>query len=222
MSRNACARPFAEFSGTAVTRVVCLGLAAALVAIAAPDVVAQNLVQNPGFDDHVTPEWTIAQGDATWSSEDAAGSPSSGSAELTNTSSGVSGSEMIHQCVPVEAETDYIVSLDGYQPSGQGTTGHMNFIIYVYEDPSCSGGPIASAAASLTSGDLDAWTSMQTVLQVPASVASLGADFRILTSKTDGGIDFTVRADNASVTSATVFHDDFESGTLAAWSNVVP
>ena len=93
---------------------------------------AQGLVPNPGFDRDLS-GWTVQQGSAVWSSQDAGGSPASGSLFATPPGAGSAG--ILSGCFPA-APGAYGANFRFYLPD-PGPNPVQMFLRW-YSDASCS------------------------------------------------------------------------------------
>jgi hypothetical protein len=122
-------------------RVRIAGFATAFL-LAASAATAQNLVAGGTFEENLEAFHHDPNPDGTsaWSSLDAAGSPSSGSAFLTSTN-GTGGAlvTLLTTCVPVAAGQQYTVSSDVRFTEGETTTGWAETVIYWTPGPACQG-----------------------------------------------------------------------------------
>ena len=115
---------------------------AALLVLAASLGSAQNLVPGGTFDTsleafHHDPN---PDGTSAWSSLDAAGSPTSGSALLTSTNvSGGSAVALLTTCVPVAAGQEYTLSADVRFSAGETTTGGVELVLVWTPGTACQG-----------------------------------------------------------------------------------
>lgn len=104
--------------------------------------VGTQLLDNPTFDTSLE-GWDLSEPSlAEWDAEDMDGSPSSGSARLTNDST-ESESEMVllRQCFPLPEAGTYEVSASARMLEGQTTTGSVVARVNVYSSTTeCTGG----------------------------------------------------------------------------------
>ena len=140
-------------------------LLAVLVALAAEPGSAQNLLVNPGFDRDLS-GWTVTtrvgnpsdppgseEASVTWASEDAAGSPSSGSVLLHGFAAGWLHSAYLRleQCVPVAEETQ--VSFGARMKTiRQVGAARGEVWMTFHPTPECSGASLGSAQVSTLPG----------------------------------------------------------------------
>lgn len=126
----------------------------------------ENLLENPGFDTDFSGWGQYPGRIGDWSSEDADGSGSSGSALLGNegTSDGVVPL-VLHQCIAVEAGETYDFGGDVRVPAGQPAGTAAYIFAYPFTNSSCAGnlgifenttgaadGSWSSASSSITPG----------------------------------------------------------------------
>src|SRR5439155_3158625 len=107
----------------------------------------------------------------SWSSMDAASSPSSGSAHVTHGSNLFTTGPI--QCVNGVAPILYDIKVKTFIPSGQMASGGSGTIVVdFYASPSCAGTYLGSNGAAANSS-FDAWIqSAKTGLTAPAGVSS--------------------------------------------------
>lgn len=194
-----------------VTAIVCLCGANTMAATN-----YENIV-NGTFDTEVITGWILHNGSREWSAFDADGSPSSGSALLTN-SDASSSSEMLFQCVPVTENSRYAIGAQLWIPSGQSNTGIAAIGIYTYASGTCSGAALNFGSTD-SATDLDRWVALDGVLEAPAGAAS--AHVRVVVTRPNSGT-YAAYLDNASLLGPFLFYDSFEAGNLTAWSSSVP
>jgi hypothetical protein len=171
------------------------GLAALLV-LAAASGPAQNLVAGGTFDAdleawHHDPN---PDGTSAWSSLDAAGSPSSGSALLTSTAA--AGGVLINlldQCVPVIAGATYTLSADVRFTEGETTTGWGETVIYWQSGPVCNT-YIAGNALLTDVASRGEWIHDSDTFTAPAGATSAFVSAGI--DKIEGGGTLSARFDN--------------------------
>ena len=80
--------------------------------------------------------------EASWSSLDASGSPSSGSVRHENVNTDGAKVSGIGQCIPVVAGESYRVGTSIYVPSGQAATGLAGILFQWMASADCTGDPI--------------------------------------------------------------------------------
>lgn len=80
--------------------------------------------------------------EASWSSLDAGGSPSSGSVRHENVNTDGAKVSGIGQCIPVVAGESYRVGTSIYVPSGQAATGLAGILFQWMASADCTGDPI--------------------------------------------------------------------------------
>jgi hypothetical protein len=164
-------------------------LVAALALVAAP-LTAQNLLQNPGFDDNLK-GWTLYNYNPAWNSLDANGSTNSGSARASVPGGGSQGGPALAQCLPVSAGASYELSVKVHV----GEVGrHVGGIRY-YSGTHCTGTLLNAVSANSRAGRAASWYTVFEVLAAPATTQSAEVTLSA-TTKTGGGA-HTVRWDDA-------------------------
>ena len=173
---------------------------------------AQNLLENPRFDDDLS-GWTLSGAVLpVWDSFDAAASPTSGSAFITNAEEDASTHvDVLSQCI-VTGANRYEWSVQVYIPGGQEQSGSvvLNYTFYPHT-LDCTGGIVATGGVLLT--DLDQWTALagNPVTITPEQIGTGGSwKFSIAIRKTEPGGTFTAYVDDASLFIRTIFEDSFE------------
>ena len=173
-----------------------LSVAAAVVCASAAS--AQNLLTNPGFATNLD-GWSVANDStipAAWSSDDAAGSPASGSALLTDTDAD-SGALItaLNQCVAVTAGVTYKTSADFLFPGGQSSSGNAQILVYWLSQPGCNGF-LSGVSVSQSFGQFpnDTWNTASSDLRAPDDAASARVQLGI--NKTPAGGSLAAKFDN--------------------------
>ena len=134
---------------------------------------AANLLTNPDFDTSLA-GWTPSNSNQVWSSLDADGEPTSGSARtvvVSDTMAPFIGT-VLRQCVPVNAGEGYEAGIRALVPSGQERTGVAIAALYFYANESCAPAGILDTH---TLGAVDtegAWEEVSDTLTAPAGAAS--------------------------------------------------
>lgn len=133
---------------------------------------AATLVVNPGFATDLS-GWEILHGrPAVWDSDDAAGSPTSGSARISNLSNPSNGavSLVLKQCFAATPGEQYRISASIRVPPGQpaGTFGYA--FIYVTPDAGCFGDPLDTR--DVHSGSAN-WQRLAEGMTAPAGAAGV-------------------------------------------------
>jgi hypothetical protein len=136
---------------------------------------AENLVRNGSLDRNAG-EWP-AEGSAAvvaWSALDAGGSPSSGSALVTNVSTGPSNGAGVHQCVfaGIAAGATYTFGGRVRIPSGQARTGFVMVGLRWYASTDCSGDPLHQPRTDEATA-LDSWILLKEVSVAPETARSV-------------------------------------------------
>jgi len=186
-----------------------------------PSAWGQNPVSNSHFDTDVA-GWT-AGFDSTieWNSFDANGSPTSGSALVTNLSTSALNSDGARQCLDgLTGGAVYRVAADVLVPGGQSETGNAELLVQWYPEPACSGGMIELALTpGVTTGTPDLWYRDWMLVGAPSGTQSARLRLSILKAGASGTLD--AHFDNIEFAEQ-VFGDGFEDGTTDAWSSAVP
>jgi hypothetical protein len=163
---------------------------------------AQNLLANGGFEDDLT-GWTqfASSLSPTWSPLDAAGSPTSGSLRVVD-SSPIDNNALpaASQCVAIEAGERYAARGSFLFPAGQARSGEGGIFVFFMAEADCGGNPLDSAATRL---DLDAGT--WTTIAAPAATAPVGTVAALVYfgfHKVGNGGQATFHLDDAQLTSA--------------------
>ncbi len=142
-----------------------------LVGISVSAQAQDNLLDNPGFATDFT-GWDQYPGRiGEWSSEDADGSGSSGSALLGNegTSDGVVPL-VLNQCLPVQAGQEYQFGGDVRVPAGQPSGTAAYIFAYPYTNSDCAGALGTFKNTGSSSGD---WVSRQSTITTGAGVQAI-------------------------------------------------
>jgi len=177
---------------------------------------AQNLVADGGFAAgleawHHDPN---DNGTSAWSSDDASGSPSSGSALLTSThaTNGVLVS-LLEQCVPVAAGQSYTLSHKSKFADGETTTGWAETVVTWFGGPICTNrvGANSILTSKTTSG---VWTTTSDTFIAPAGAISAFVEVGI--DKIEPGSTLT-----AAVDDVTFGRSGTPSDSLRGWLPVV-
>lgn len=149
---------------------------------------AQNLLPNPGFDSGLS-GWNNGPFTSVWSADDAAGSPTSGSAEgIQDREEASGGSFLDSPCTPVLAGETYDVGADLRLPTGQ-TPGRVSFSVRLLSDSRCrdtvtttDGGRIRSTE---TTGQ---WTSFFSQITIPEGVVAVTFELGMAKNETGGEV----------------------------------
>lgn len=142
-----------------------------LIGISVSALAQDNLLANPGFESDFT-GWDQYGGRiGEWSSEDADGSGSSGSALIGNEdpSDGVVPL-VLNQCLPVQAGQQYQFGGDVWVPPGQpaGTVGYV--FVYPFTNSTCAGVLGAFESTGSSSGT---WASTNGAITTGAGIQSI-------------------------------------------------
>ncbi len=135
---------------------------------------AQDLLGNSFFDTNLE-SWTSFGPSGSyanaWDPLDSAGSPTSGSALLTNSAPDPTRSSGLFQCVPVEPGTSYVAAMKVRVPGTVTATGYPALQVNWYTGVTCSGTITPTSAQFHPSADT--WTAVATApLTSPANAAS--------------------------------------------------
>ncbi len=177
-----------------------LVLLVALLAVwAAAPARAGELVTNGTFDDDLA-AWRFANVPGygvAWSPEDAEGSPSSGSAALSNSGSPAGSSALlISQCFPVDEGASYRAAAKLLLPDGQDRTGETGVYLLWWQTSDCTNYSISTDFIGLdfTPGD---WTGYQ--IEAMAPPGAKGVEVRAAVDKVEAGGVLTANLDDVSV-----------------------
>jgi hypothetical protein len=133
---------------------------------------AQNLLTNPGFNTDVS-GWTPIAADITaiWNSEDASGSPSSGSASITETTASAGSADGVASpCIPVTAGGTYSFGARFKIPASQTSEPKAATAVTWYSGAGCSGSQNTTSAPFQTT--VGSWfTSSLSNVIAPAGAA---------------------------------------------------
>jgi len=170
----------------------CLVLIAGFAASAS----AQNEVQNGGFTSDLS-EWSVF-GTTIWSSKDADGSPSSGSALATSTAAEAGSLQTnLRQCVAVVSGASYVVSMDALFASGQASSGNAELSIYWTPSTDCNGFISGNGVqVDSTKVSADTWNPVTETFMAPGG--ALGAVVQFGVEKFPAGGSFNANVDNIS------------------------
>jgi hypothetical protein len=157
----------------------------------------QNILANGSFNTSLA-SWTTLQPfeAAVWQPLDANGSPSSGSASLTNTFSmpAPSGGGSLEQCVPITGGASYDFGAKVQIPSGQANTGFVQITVGWYSAPACNG--FLSTSFTNAGGLTGVWQSAG-LAAVPAPGGAASAVFLLAHFKNEAGGSFVTYFDDA-------------------------
>jgi len=132
-----------------------VGLAAAAVLLALPSL-AQNAARNLGFDTDLR-GWTYDAGSVSWSSFDADGSASSGSALVLNSRPDFSAVLLTSPCLGVPNGA-FDAGAKSFVRSGPSPGRYATVTLNTYEANDCSGTPTSQILPSFTPPSFDRWT----------------------------------------------------------------
>lgn len=161
-------------------------LAAGLVAASLP-LAAENLVRNGTLDRSVD-EWPSEDlaSVVAWNALDAGASPTSGSALVTNVSTGASNGAGVRQCVfaGIAAGATYTYGGRARIPSGQARTGFVMVGLRWYSSSDCSGTALEQPRTDEAT-TLDSWILLRDVAVAPPTARS--AEVIAFPSKVEAG-----------------------------------
>ncbi len=182
-------------------------------------VTATNLLADPNFDDGGM--WTLAAplgGVVSLDSLDAAGAPTSGSAAINN-QSGPWASFSVSQCVPVTADTGYLVGGKVRITNGLGSDPLTGVQLDSYDGAGCTGSLLGSATPPGVAGDTGgSWVITSSWVEVPPGAISARVSFVVLAGESP---DFQANIDDVFLLEM-LFRDGFETGNTLRWSRSVP
>jgi hypothetical protein len=163
----------------------CGFILAAALALTPAVVQAENLFTNPNFDDNLA-GWTFSspspEFSRTWSSVDAGGSPSSGSARATVTSPGFLHGPALFQCVsPIVGGQSYRISGEVLIPPG-GPSGAASVNAYWHTLPGCVLSGSFAVGLTLDFNTVGVWTPDSATAVLPAGAKSLFVQLNVGTS----------------------------------------
>jgi hypothetical protein len=157
-----------------------------------------GLATNGEFD-HDAAGWTTEYlAMTTWSSNDAASSPSSGSLAVENTNvANLDGNTTVaaRQCLPATSGASYDVSSSVYLASGQGT-GAAGVSLIFYASADCSG-PQLSVSIPTPSSATDAWSMVGGTASAPGTAQSMAV--RLIVVKPFQQVSLEARFDDVQV-----------------------
>jgi len=159
-----------------------------------------NVIFNGGFDTDVS-GWTPRDADAVtieWNSRDAEGSPSSGSALVTNISAS-SSTRAVTGCANLtEAGHEYLFRGSIFIPGGQATGGRGSVRITLHDRPDCHGPAFAGfESPRVDSSTSDEWVESALGIFVPAATQSVVV--WIWVHKYDDANSLSINFDNLSL-----------------------
>jgi hypothetical protein len=171
--------------------------AALLASSSAATSVAQNLVPNPTFDTQIAP-WINNDTDhltVTWSSSDADGSASSGSALMVQSSPLQHfGIQIYTSCLTLPGASAYDFGGKFRIPSGQATEGSGYAGVEWFSDSACSNYITTTFAPAVT--DLNSWQP-SSLSGVTPPAGSVAAHAELFAQKDQAGGSFSIYADDA-------------------------
>jgi hypothetical protein len=167
-----------------------LGVAASLPAM------ATNLLENPGFDRNLA-GWTVVPV-GVWAGLDGEGSPTSGSARLTNNFAGVGfQSGQIGQCVAVDGGRDYSMAALARVVSGQARTGLVYLVFRYYSVPGCDEDHLIDGSSFYSTTVVGSWQTISGTWPLPPAARSL--QLTVALEKNEAGGTFAANVDQVSL-----------------------
>ena len=162
-----------------------------------PCAAAQNLIVNGGFTTDLSgwSDFSSSDGTAGWTSDDANGSPGSGSAVLNNTHPTLTNTVVytLSQCVPVVGLGEYDLAGRVRIPAAQATSGKGWVVAFWAPNSDCSGFLGVDTLSFLPVGE---WTSLSERFTAPSGAQA--ARVQLGTSKDVAGSAFSARFDDVS------------------------
>jgi hypothetical protein len=150
---------------------------------------AQNLLANPGFAVDLS-GWTTQGG--SWTSQDAANSPTSGSVQLSDDPA--PGVQQVFQCVAA-APGMYAARVKYRVPAGQLGTGFGVLRVVAFVGPNCTGGFLDGDEVDPQASAFDTWLQADLLARVPPGAQS--ASFQIFFQSDQPAGSFTGLFDDA-------------------------
>lgn len=173
-------------------------LSATVLSVLAGSAWAVNLLVNPDFATSVA-GWTVEDPPSAtlaWSPVDATGSPTSGSALITNISAGPSNGAGIVQCVNgVIAGATYTFAGRVLFPPGQLRTGEMQIGLRWRDAPNCGGSVVGSQPRVNTTTPQPIWV-LLTSAPLVAPPGTVSAQFLAFPTKFEAGGQIVGQFDN--------------------------
>src|SRR5688572_20971942 len=170
---------------------------AGVLAMVSSSLHAQNLLQNPGFDQSLA-GWTQQNFDPQPSPADANGSARSGSVRAVVPGGTPQGGGILHQCVPVTGGAQYDFSLKARL---QQAVNIQFASVRHYASNDCSGALLDAVSLHNRTGRDNVWLTAHELVNSPASAHSAGVT-----------VIATTQLDNSS---HTVLYDDVYFGPAA-------
>ena len=131
---------------------------------------AANLLSNANFDTDLTGWFAGGIGTAEWTSDDAGGVPTSGSAHVVSPGPGLAAID--HDCIPIEGATTYAGRAWVRVNAGNHNT---SLILAAYSTPDCfhsPGGYLGSQAATAIAEGTEQWEHLVGEVTTPAEAQS--------------------------------------------------
>jgi hypothetical protein len=186
--------------------------------LAAAGQVGAQLVDNGGFDSSVDGWEPFPFGTVVWDPLDVAGSPGSGSALITNQADSPGDASGPYQCVTgIFGGQEYLAKASVLLPGGQAESGWTRMLVRWYAD-ACFGTQLGTTITP-NADTPDVWSTTEQFVEAPTGTQV--AAIRLDVWKVEAGGELSAHFDNV-VLDAVLFRDDLESGTLDAWSGVMP
>jgi hypothetical protein len=164
----------AEANPDLMPRTASIEIAGAFVVITQAARVQPNLLTNGSFDRDLTgwaTTFSTGTGSAIWSSLDANGSSTSGSARITSTQA-QTGYQLL-ECINVEAGKLYEYGVKVRIPSGQDALGRMIIGVYEYDVPDCNKVGYFSSYSAEVRQPFDAWVPYASTFPATAVTKSI-------------------------------------------------
>jgi len=194
--------------------------------MAAGSVFAQNLLENPGFDNtDVLAGWTctMTHGQPSWSSHDSLGSADSGSMEHYVAATSDNQTVSCWQCVPVSELWPYVMSGWYFWPDDSDVSqiGTSRWSFGFYSDIDCTQ-PLGGSTTKVGFHPaLETWYHLVTD-EATAPAGSVSAKVFVFTWQDLANQPVRARLDDLDFSTTTLFRDGFETGDLTEWSASVP
>ena len=152
---------------------------------------AQNQLQNGTFDEDLA-GWTIFSDGlrvlTLWQEADADGSPSSGSASVTNFDPAAATTQVgLLQCTAVTPEQDYDLRGALRLPTGQAATGLAEVTVFWFSSSNCSG--FLADEFVFAQANPGSWVDHGRTLTAPAGARGARINLRVFKETGGGGLD---------------------------------
>lgn len=205
-------------------------------------VTADNLLENPNFDDNVAGWTTSSPSELAFGTDDVGRAPTSGSAAVTNLT-GTGHTISVSQCVAVSPQQGYYVTGRVQHISGSLADPTLSSTVEFFGGAACTGGLLSSRVVPGLSGDTnggrmfcdgfesgdttgwggpggcaEAWQGFASWVRGASGAASARVTF---TFDAGASADFEANLDDVQFYQM-LFGDGFESGDTSEWSKAVP